>query len=62
VTVSLELLDAAFRGAAANVRHNVASLKDAGYVDGVRGEVERLEASMAEALTLARAALAGSSG
>jgi len=62
VTVSLELLDAAFRGAAANVRINVASLKDAGYVDGVRGEVERLEASMAEALTLARAALAGSSG
>ncbi len=59
VTVALELLDAAFRGAAANVEINVGSLKDAGYVEGVRGEVERLEGSMAEALTLARAALAG---
>jgi formiminotetrahydrofolate cyclodeaminase len=62
VTVALALLDAAFRGAAANVEINVGSLKNAGYVEGVRGEVERLEGSMAEALTLARAALAGSSG
>jgi formiminotetrahydrofolate cyclodeaminase len=62
VTVALELLDAAFRGAAANVQINVGSLKDAGYVAGVRGEIERLEGSMAETLTLARAALAGSSG
>ena len=62
VTVALALLDAAFRGAAANVEINAGSLKDVGYVEGVRGEVERLEGSMAEALTLARAALAGSSG
>jgi formiminotetrahydrofolate cyclodeaminase len=45
VGVALELLAAGLRGAALNVRANLASIDDAGWVDGVRSEVERLEAA-----------------
>jgi formiminotetrahydrofolate cyclodeaminase len=43
VGVAVELLSAAARGAALNVRINLGSLDDTGYVDGVAGETSRLE-------------------
>jgi formiminotetrahydrofolate cyclodeaminase len=45
VGVALELLAAGLRGAALNVRANLSSIDEAGWVDGVRSEVERLEAA-----------------
>jgi formiminotetrahydrofolate cyclodeaminase len=57
VGVALDLLEAALRGAARNVRVNLQGLKDAGYVAGIEGEVSRLEASMHEAIADARTAL-----
>jgi len=55
--VGLDLLEAALRGAARNVRVNLQGLKDAGYVAGIQGEVARLEASMRDAVAEARQAL-----
>lgn len=57
VGVALDLLDAALRGAARNVRINLDGLKDPGYVEGVAGEVRRLERDMADAVAAARDAL-----
>ena len=47
VAVAIELLTAATRAAALNVRVNLTSIRETGYVDGVRAEVERLEGSAA---------------
>jgi formiminotetrahydrofolate cyclodeaminase len=44
VGVAVELLGAALRGAALNVRVNLASISEQGYVDGVQDESTRLEA------------------
>ena len=55
--VVTDLLEAALRGAARNVRVNLQGLKDAGYVAGIEGEVARLEASMRDAVVQARQAL-----
>jgi formiminotetrahydrofolate cyclodeaminase len=57
VAVAIELLMAAMRSAALNVRVNLKSIREVGYVDGVRAEVERLEASAAELANEAAAAL-----
>ncbi len=54
VGVAIELLTAALRGAALNVRTNLGTMSDVGYVDGVRAEVERLEASATELAADAR--------
>jgi formiminotetrahydrofolate cyclodeaminase len=48
VAVAIELLMAATRSASLNVRENLKSIREVGYVDGVGAEVERLEASAAE--------------
>ena len=45
IGVGLELLGAALRGAALNVRANLGSIEEQGWVDGVRSDVERLEAT-----------------
>lgn len=45
VGVALELLGAGLRGAALNVRVNLGSIDEVGWVDGMRGEVERMEAA-----------------
>ena len=42
VQVGLELLGAGLRGARLNVEINLGSVKDEGYVAGIRGEMERL--------------------
>jgi formiminotetrahydrofolate cyclodeaminase len=57
VGVALDLLEAALRGAARNVRINLEGLKDPGYVAGVDGEVRRLEGAMTDAVAAAREAL-----
>ena len=57
VGVALELLCAGLRGAALNVRANLGSIEDAGWVAGVRSEVERLEAAAPLLAADARAAL-----
>jgi formiminotetrahydrofolate cyclodeaminase len=57
VAVAVELLTASTRSAALNVRVNLKSIREVGYVDGVRAEVERLEASAAELANDARAVL-----
>jgi formiminotetrahydrofolate cyclodeaminase len=57
VGVAVELLTAALRGAALNVRTNLDAMSDVGYVDGVRAEVERLEASAIELAADARKSL-----
>jgi formiminotetrahydrofolate cyclodeaminase len=57
VAVAVELLTAASRSAALNVRVNLKSIREVGYVDGVRAEVERLEASAAELASDVTAAL-----
>jgi formiminotetrahydrofolate cyclodeaminase len=46
VAVAIELLVAASGAAAINVRVNLKSIRELGYVDGVRAEVERLEQSV----------------
>jgi formiminotetrahydrofolate cyclodeaminase len=58
VAVAVELLTAALRSAALNVRVNLKSIREVGYVDGARAEVERLEASAEELASEVRAALA----
>ncbi len=58
VGVAIELLLAATRGAALNVRVNLKSIHEVGYVDGVGAEVQRLEASAVEVANDAKGALA----
>jgi formiminotetrahydrofolate cyclodeaminase len=48
VAVAVELLMAATRSAALNVRVNLKSIREVGYVEGARAEAERLEASAAK--------------
>ena len=57
VAVAVELLTAAARSAALNVRVNLKSIREVGYVDGVRAEAERLEISAAELVSDVKAAL-----
>lgn len=57
VGVALELLMAALRGAALNVSVNLESIDEPGWVDGVRSEVERLEAGATLLVSDARSAL-----
>lgn len=57
VGVGFDLLEAALRGAARNVRVNLRGIKDEGYASGVEDETSRLEASMQAAMADARAAL-----
>lgn len=57
VAVAVELLTAATRSAALNVRVNLKSIREVGYADGARAEVERLEASAAELASDVKAAL-----
>jgi len=59
IGVGLELLGAALRGAALNVRANLGSIDEQGWVEGVRSEVERLEAAAPLLLADVRAALDG---
>ncbi len=58
VGVALELLGAGLRGAALNVRANLGSIEEVGWVAGVQSEVERLEAAAPLLAADARAALA----
>jgi formiminotetrahydrofolate cyclodeaminase len=58
VGVALELLSAGLRGAALNVHANLGSIDEPGWVDGVRSEVEKLEAAAPLLAADARAALA----
>jgi formiminotetrahydrofolate cyclodeaminase len=57
VGVALELLVAALKGAALNVAVNLEGIDEPGWVDGVRSEVERLEAAATLLASDARAAL-----
>jgi formiminotetrahydrofolate cyclodeaminase len=57
VGVAFDLLEAALRGAARNVRVNLQGAKDPGYAAGVEDEAGRLEASMRDAIAEAHAAL-----
>jgi formiminotetrahydrofolate cyclodeaminase len=57
VGVALELLIAAIKGAALNVMVNLESTDEAGWVDGVKSEVEKLEAAAPLLASDARAAL-----
>jgi formiminotetrahydrofolate cyclodeaminase len=58
VGVALELLIAALKSAALNVMVNLDSIDEVGWVDGVKSEVERLEAAAPLLASDARAALA----
>jgi methenyltetrahydrofolate cyclohydrolase len=58
VGVALELLGAALRGAAANVRVNLDSVHDVGFASGARDEADRLERAMALLVADVRRALA----
>jgi len=49
VEVGLELLRAGLRGARLNVEINLGSVKDSGYVEDVRREIQQLSESGAEA-------------
>lgn len=57
VGVALELLGAGLRGAALNVSANLDGIDEPGWVDGVRGELERLQAAAQLLSSDARAAL-----
>ena len=57
IGVGLELLGAALRGAALNVRANLGSIEEQGWVEGVRSDVERLEAAAPLLAADVRAAL-----
>jgi len=57
VGVAVELLGAALRSAALNVRINMSSLTETGYVDGLADETTRLESTAAQLTEEARAAL-----
>jgi glutamate formiminotransferase/formiminotetrahydrofolate cyclodeaminase len=58
IGVALELLGAALRGAAANVRVNLESVRDVGFASGARDEAERLERAIEQVTAEARRALA----
>jgi methenyltetrahydrofolate cyclohydrolase len=58
VQVGVELLGAALRGARLNVEINLGSVKDAGYVAGVRGELDELSSASDRDGAAARARLA----
>ena len=58
VGVAVELLGAALRSAALNVRVNLASLGETGFVDGVADEASRLETTAAALAAEVRTALA----
>jgi len=58
VAVAVELLTAATRSAALNVRVNLKSIREVGFVDGASAEVERLEASAGGLAEEVKAALA----
>lgn len=58
VGVALALLIAALKGAALNVMVNLEAIDEVGWVDGVKSEVERLEAAAPLLASDARAALA----
>ena len=57
VAVAVELLTAAARSAALNVRVNQKSIREVGYVEGAGAEADRLEASAAKLATEVKAAL-----
>ena len=57
VGVAVELLGAALRSAALNVRVNLSSLTETGYVDAVADECGRLESTAAQLAEDVRAAL-----
>jgi formiminotetrahydrofolate cyclodeaminase len=57
VGVALELLIAALKGAELNVLVNLESIDEVGWVDGVKSEVERIEAAAPLLASDARAAL-----
>ena len=57
VGVALELLIAALKGAALNVSVNLDGIDEVGWVDGVRSEMERLEAAAPLLASDARTAL-----
>jgi formiminotetrahydrofolate cyclodeaminase len=59
VGVALELLMAALKSAALNVMVNLEGIDEVGWVDGVKSEVERLEAAAPLLASDARSALAG---
>jgi len=59
VGVAVELLGAALRAAALNVRVNLSSLTETGYVDAVADECSRLESTAAQLADEVRAAFAG---
>jgi len=59
VGVAVELLGAALRGAALNVRVNLSSLTETGYVDAVADECSRLESTAAQLADEVRAAFVG---
>ena len=59
VGVAVELRGAALRGAALNVRVNLSSLTETGYVDAVADECGRLESTAAQLADEVRAAFAG---
>ena len=58
VGVALELLIAALKSAALNVMVNLEAIDEVGWVDGVKSEVERLEAAAPLLASDARTALA----
>ena len=62
VGVALELLTAGLRGAALNVHANLGSIDERGWVDGVRSEVEKLEAAAPLLAADARTALLKAEG
>jgi methenyltetrahydrofolate cyclohydrolase len=57
VGVAVELLGAALRSAALNVRVNLSSLTETGYVDAVADETGRLESTAAQLAEEVKAAL-----
>ena len=61
VGVALELLIAALKGAALNVSVNLDGIDEVGWVDGVRSEMERLEAAAPLLASDARTALSDAS-
>jgi formiminotetrahydrofolate cyclodeaminase len=61
IGVALELLIAALKGAALNVMVNLESIDEVGWVDGVKSEVEKLEAAAPLLASDARTALSSTS-
>jgi formiminotetrahydrofolate cyclodeaminase len=59
VGVAIGLLEAAAAGAAANVRINLDGIQDETFRSRTLGELEQLEATMADSVRIARTALSG---